>query len=197
VDHAVILKPKFLEIFLQTVIKRVAGQILVRNNFTALLVRAFQPESGANDLIYLRFTLVIRGSGDHIFPSFILDDWGREIRGLKLYAWLRENGERFPRGEVFGFEQDGRETQCFLREVELYARLPTYAYQHETQTVNDGMLLKGILLTDQSVVLPRRIDKPPDIRQPLKSALVNWWQVPAEAGLQDLDLLNGQPDPGY
>jgi len=182
---------------LQAIVKSVAGRVIKTRKVSALWVNEFHPESKAGELIYLRFAFVLRGPGDHIFPSFILDDWGREIHGLKLYDWVRENGESFPRGEVFGYEQDGRETQCFLREVELYARLPTYAYLYKTQAVNDGVMLNAILLPDELTVTPVQIKKPPLIKYPLRSALLNWWQVPLNIGLQDLDNIRAQPDPGY
>ena len=82
----------------------------------------------------LRYAFVTRGpgGGDHIFPAFVLDDWGREIRTLKLY-------------------------QCFLRELELYARLPCYAYPVEEQSVIKGILLDAILLPDAAAVDPQQI----------------------------------------
>ena len=182
---------------MKTVIKRVAGKILARDGITALTLHSDKPNPESNDLLYLRFAFVTRGMGDHIFPSFILDDWGREIRGLKLYEWVRENGERFPRGEIFGYEQDGRETQCFLRELELYARLPTYAYKNVEQPVTTGSLLNAVLLPEESAIVPYQVSKPVEVMRPLRSALVSWWRVPLTVGLEDMDYLKAAPDPGY
>ncbi|MDX1413818.1 MAG: hypothetical protein R3293_06480 [Candidatus Promineifilaceae bacterium] len=182
---------------MKSVIKRVAGRIVTVENLTALLVRTLQPDLEALDLVYLRFAFVTRGPGDHIFPAFVLDDWGREIRGMGLYAWVRENGDRFPRGEIFGFEQDGRETQCFLRELELYARLPTYVYESGKQAVQAGHQLNAVLLHNEHVKTPERIAKPHDVKLPLSAALINWWHIPVDDGLQNLDFLQVQPDPGY
>ncbi len=182
---------------MKTVIKRVSGKIITGVGITALKLYSFRPESDSHDLICLRFAFVTRGRGDHIFPSFILDDWGREIRGLKLYEWVRENGERFPRGEIFGLEQDGRETQCFLRELELYARLPTYVYQSDEQTVSDGRLLNAVFLSEESIDAPSQIRRPATIRGPMQSALVSWWRVPLNIGPEGLSFLKVIPDPGY
>jgi len=158
-----------------------------------------KPDSRATDLITLRFPFVTRGpgGGDHIFPSFILDDWGREIRSLKLYDWVRDHGDRFPRGEIFGFERDGRDTQCFLRELELYARLPCYAYLSEDQPISEGLVLRAVLLPDVSVENPRRIESPTYLKRPLREARVTWWQVPQDYEILDLSQLKSRPDPGY
>ncbi len=182
---------------MKTVVKRVAGELITGADVTALKLHNPQPDAESGNLIYLRFAFVTHGPGDPIFPSFILDDWGREIRGLKLYEWVWKNGERFPRGEIFGFEKDGRETQCFLRELEIYARLPTYAFQNDNQRVTEGALLNAVLLPEKSIDAPSQISRPEEIEQPLQSALVSWWRAPLNFGPEALDFLKVVPDPGY
>lgn len=175
------------------------GELLERGKRSGLILHDLEPNLESANLITLRYAFVTRGpgGGDHIFPAFILDDWGREIRSLKLYRWVRENGDRFPRGEVFGFEQDGRETQCFLRELELYARLPCYAYRAQEQAVTEGHLLNAVFLPDSTVVEPQQIAKPPDLRGPLRAARVTWWRIPSDGGALDLSQLDARADPGY
>ena len=65
--------------------------------------------------IVLRYALVRQGTEEHILPAFLLDDWGAEIKGLALYRWIEEQGDYFPRAELFGFDAGGGETQVFLR----------------------------------------------------------------------------------
>lgn len=179
--------------------QRVAGELLEQGSRSGLILHDLKPNHESTNLIILRYAFVTRGpgGGDHIFPAFILDDWGREIRSLKLYRWVRENGEQFPRGEIFGFEQDGRETQCFLRELELYARLPCYAYRVEEQAVTMGLLLDTVLLPDSAVVEPQQIARPPDLRRPLRYARVTWWRIPANGATLDLSKMDSRADPGY
>jgi hypothetical protein len=177
--------------------QRVAGKLLQQDRKNALILRALKPPADAQDILYLRYALVTRGPGDHIFPAFILDDWGKEIRSLKLYRWVREFGEQFPRGEIFGFEQDGRDTQAFLREMELYARLPCYAYESDAQPVEQGHLLSAILLPDAAVTTLSRIKRPADLKAPLRAARVTWWSIPEGSDEIDLDALDADPDPGY
>lgn len=182
---------------MQAVKQRVAGDLLVEGKKAGLVLRDLKPPAAADNLIYLRYAFVTRGPGDHIFPAFILDDWGKEIGSLRLYRWVRDNGERFPRGEIFGFEQDGRSTQAFLREIELYARYPCYAYTAVDQPVNEGALLSSILIADESVDALQQIKRPAEIKLPLSAARVTWWLVPAGATDIDLYHLDAEPDPGY
>ena len=184
---------------LRAVGQRVAGELLKQKSRSGLILHDLKPDGETTDLITLRYAFVTRGpgGGDHIFPAFILDDWGREIRSLKLYRWVRENGEQFPRAEIFGFEQDGRETQCFLRELELYARLPCYAYRAREQAVSTGSLLDTVLLPDSTSLEPQQIARPADVRRPLRAARVTWWRIPAKLAVLDLSLLDTRADPGY
>lgn len=179
--------------------QRIAGRLLEQHNQIGLIVYDFKPVEIPANLVILRFAFVTRGpgGGDHIFPAFILDDWGREIGSLKLYRWVRENGERFPRAEIFGYEQDGRETQCFVRELELYATLPCYAFLSPEQQIPEGRLISAIFLPDSSVEEVQRISKPAEVRRPLRSARVTWWQTPENFTTIDLSQLNTQSDPGY
>lgn len=177
--------------------QRVGGYLLENDGKTALVLENLRPAKDATDVLFLRYGLVTKGPEEHIFPAFLLDDWGREVRGLKLYAWLSENGERFPRGEIFGFEQDGRETQCFLRELELYARVPCYAYTAVDSAVETGRLLDAILLPDVAVDKVERIKRPSDLKRPLRTARVSWWQIPANRDGFDFSLLDEPVNPGY
>ena len=177
--------------------QKIAGQLIQQDKKTGILLRQERPDPTADDLLYLRFAFVIRGPGDHIFPAFILDDWGRETRSLKLYRWVRENGERFPRGEIFGYEQDGRETQCFIRELELYARYPCYVYQDEAQPIPEGILLNAVFMVDERSASPQRLKRPVDIKGPLYSSFVTWWKVPPNFDNFEMLLLSAHADPGF
>lgn len=182
---------------MRAVRQRVAGELLTQAKRNALVLQQVRPPKEASNLIYLRYALVLRGPGDHIFPAFVLDDWGRERGSLRMYEWIRENGDSFPRAEVFGYEQDGRETQAFLRGMELLARYPCYAYTAPDQPVEAGKLLYAILLRDDAVSVPERIKRPADLKLPLRAARVTWWRIPQHMADIDLYHLDAEPDPGY
>ena len=171
--------------------QRTQGKLLEENGRFALLLTNPKPDRGADDLHYLGFALVTLGREDYIFPSFVLDDWGNEIRGVKLFRWIRENGNEFPRAEIFGYEKDGSETQLFARALELYVTLPCYVYDSRTAPVTEGSLLNAILLPDDVVTAPTRVKRPSSdvMKRPLRSARVQWWLVPPGTTAFDFDLL--------
>ncbi len=176
---------------MRAVRQRVQGKLLEENGRFAFLLTNSKPARDAENLLYLGYALVTLGREEHIFPSFLLDDWGNEIRGVKLFRWIRDNGNEFPRAEIFGYEKDGSETQVFARALELYATLPCYAYPSRTAPVTEGHLLKAILLPDASVTVPERIKRPSSdlLERPLRSARVQWWLVSPDTTAFDFELL--------
>jgi hypothetical protein len=179
----------------QAVGQRVGGRLLgedeaERDGRLALLLTNFKPEPDVVDTLVLRFALILMGTEYHLFPSVLIDDWGGEVRGLTLYEWVRENGNQFPRAEIFGFNQHGASVQYFLRELELYARLPAYVYPDRETPLEEGRLLSAILLPDEAVGAPKKIKRPSQLKRPLASARVSWWQVPATLTQFDFSLLD-------
>lgn len=178
--------------------QRVSGRLLwedeaERNGRLALLLTAPKPELDAVDTLVLRFALVLMGTEAHLFPSFLIDDWGGEVRGQTLYDWVRENGNHFPRAEVFGFDRYGASEQYFVRELELYAKLPVYAYPDRETPLAEGKLLSAILLPDEAVTVPEKIKRPSQLQRPLASARVTWWRVPPNITRFDFSLPDETP----
>ncbi len=182
---------------MKPIIIPVEGETADSDEGLVLLLHWSNSELNRPNPVFLRLAFVTRGTGGNVFPAFVLDDWGREVRGIKLYEWVKANGEQFPRAEIFGYEEDGRETQCFLRELELYARLPAYLYKDKTQSVQEGTIIHSILLPANSIDTPNKITKPSEINFPLRAAHVNWWQIPFGSRLEDIKVDKNFPDPGY
>jgi len=178
-----------------TVGQQVSGRLLAENEAgedgsLALLLTNPKPEPQAADVLILRFALVIMGTEAHLFPEVLIDDWGGEVRGLALYEWLRENGNHFPRAEVFGFDRHGGSEQYFVRELELYAKLPVYVFPDKQTPLAEGKLLSAILLPDDALSEPTKIKRPSQLKRPLASARVTWWQVPPTITRFDFSLLD-------
>lgn len=134
----------------------------------------------------LRLALVIRGSEQHVFPALALDDWGREKKGPGLYRWLYEDGPRFPRAELFGFDAAGTETQIFLRDLELSFRYPCFLYRDREEPVQEGRRLHTIFISGKlHQSEPLRIEAPDHLPWSLRHAAVRWRQIEASA-LADL-----------
>lgn len=128
--------------------------------------------------IYLTYALVTLGPEEHVFPCSVLDDWGTQIRGLPAYGWMRDNGNHFPRAEIFAIGIDGEERQHFLREFELYARYPVYALASRESPITDAVPIRAMLIVADDVAEPVRTKRPAGVSGPLARARVSWWLVP-------------------
>ncbi len=127
---------------------------------TLTLIDATPTEETAVSL-HLLFPFITRGDEIHIFPASVLDDWGTEIRGMQLYEWIRENGEQFPRAELFGMDVNGRSTQEFLRGLEIYFRFPCYLHQADEY------------IPIKTIILPADMQRK-TLPHPLRRAKVTW-----------------------
>lgn len=148
------------------------------NGRLALLLTDPKPQIASEASLWLRFAFVTVGVEEHLFPSFLIDDWGGEVRSLPLYRWVQDKGNQFPRAEIFGFERDGTSVQYFVRELELYAKLPCYVYPDKQTPLAEGRLLDAILLPEPTISQPEKIKRPSHLKRPLAAARVRWWQVP-------------------
>lgn len=171
---------------------RVTGELWTDHGRGVLLLRATDTPEDASQLVTLYCGLVIRGPEDHVFPALLLDDWGNEIRGRKLYRWLREHGDQFPRAEVFGFERNGEESQLFVRALELYVRYPLYGVVGESGSVADGVPISAVLLPDPTIDTPTPLKKPTseEVGFPLRQTMVKWWRVSAEMDVSQWQAFN-------
>lgn len=141
-------------------------------------------EPGSAERVYLAYALVTQGPEYQILPSVLLDDWGNKVGSLNLYAWIRENGLRFPRAEVFGESPAGAPGQYFLRDLELFGHYPVYAFSGADAPAATGILVRDVLVPDVAVTAPQPTEPPTEIAPPLREGHLRWWRVnPRQAGL--------------
>ena len=134
-------------------------------NSTLTLIDATPTEETAVSL-YLLFPFITRGDEVQIFPTSVLDDWGTEIKGVQLYEWIRENGEQFPRAELFGMDENGRSIQEFLRGLEIYFRFPCYLHPADNPSRSGNIPIK-------TIILPANTERK-NLPYPLRRARVTW-----------------------
>lgn len=151
----------------------VPGRRLVRDEIHALYLDKEAPQQA------LRLALVIRGTERVVFPALALDDWGREKKGPNLMRWLYEEGPRFPRAELFGFDAAGDETQIFLRDLELSFAYPCFIYETAEAALPTGQRINTIFVPDneQTADAPAKIGPPEDFPWSLRRAAVRWRRV--------------------
>lgn len=154
--------------------ERINGRLLRTDQGAAILL-----QEGVG-VIYLRYALVGLSGESLIFPEALLDDWGRELKTLELYAWIRQHGLFFPRAEVFGFDGKGEARQCFLRELDLHARPSCWAFQDKRGSLHSGLLIEHVIQVNLEILEPEEINRPADVPMPLRQADVTWWQANPE-----------------
>ena len=111
------------------------------------------------------------------FPAFLLDDWGNEIKGLKLYRWLREEGNEFPRAEVFGFGHNGEKQQRFARELEIYDTPRCVAFESREAALESGYPISRVLRWAEKGEPAGSTQRPTERGLPMKRAKLPWFAV--------------------
>lgn len=165
---------------MKVVAQRVQGKLISENGRAALLLYNLEPTAEQTaDSLYLRFAFVLRGVETHIFPAELLDDWGNAVTGWALYEWVLEYADQFPRAEIFGFDGQGREMQCFLRDLEVMEPVRCYAYPTNETAWAEGASLVAMLLPKEGITSAKPVERPIlEGKRPLSAAKVTWWQVP-------------------
>lgn len=151
--------------------QRLEGALLEREDGSVGLLLA----EGAGP-VHARYGLVVLGTERVVFPALALDDWGHERKTMGLYRWIYEEGQRFPRAEVFGFTEQGRETQIFLRDLEIFMRYPLFVYESGKAPVEDGRRVEVVMVAGEGET-GRLEGAPPEIGWPLRHAAVRWERV--------------------
>ncbi len=159
---------------MQPLAQKVSGRLYRKDEQTALLLAPPGAEQ-EGPALFLRYALVVQGTERHIFPSLLLDDWGKEHDTIGLYRWIFEQGQRFPRAEIFGLDHLGRQTQVFLRDLEIFFKYPCYiAHSRQTQIAEQERLHLIFLQEPELKSEPQAIEVPEQISWPLRHGAIQW-----------------------
>jgi hypothetical protein len=170
--------------------QHIAGTVIDDGQRLALLLEpGGDPDAGPS--VFLAHALTTQGIAAQIIPSVLLDDWGNEVKGLVLYDWIDEHGLRFPRAELFGLSPGGERVQYFLRDMELFTPLVTYAATNPALPIAEWRPLRAVLVPDAALLAPEQGAMPDSVTGPLRRAGVTWWRVPPFVG--DLDFIEARP----
>ncbi len=157
----------------------IQGELLLSDEHGVLIIDPMREN------VLLRFAFTRYGGEAVIFPELLLDDWGHERKSLGLYRWIHENGFRFPRAELFGYNDQGRNQQCFLRELDLQSKYPCVGFKDFETPLADGIKVCSFVIVKEETIHAERTK---DIRAfpwPMRNAAVDWWRADA-AGATEL-----------
>ena len=155
----------------------IPATLLADGDWVAVRLQADEPEA---ERVYLAYALTTQGIAAQIVPAVLLDDWGKEIKGLALYEWVSEHGWRFPRAELFGVSPHGQQEQYFLRDMELESPYVVYGAVDKALPIADWARVQAVLISDEALFAPEPTDVPPDMTGPLRASRVSWWRVPPD-----------------
>lgn len=168
----------------------VHGRVLTdprENGRHALILMNTRPQEKTSDSVYLRYAFRLLGTRASVFPGTILDDWGAEISGIKVYRWIRENGDAFPRAEIFGKNIDGVAEQYFIRELDLTMKIRCYAYASRDEELKKGRAIQNILFINPEAAAPIKRRRPAQLRRPVRGTRITYWEIPPLAADETFD----------
>lgn len=159
-----------------------SGKVVRTVRIDEVLPKRDQPAPAGSERLYLRFGFVFMGTEKPLIPSFLKDDHGNENHRLRLMEWVYQQGDMYPRSEIFGYElNDSREwveTQVFVRELELSIRFFTWVVE-DLKAPPAGLRVHRFAVSDQNVTEPIKIRKPESWVLPLQRAQATCWAIPA------------------
>ncbi|MEM8861279.1 MAG: hypothetical protein AAGD96_23375 [Chloroflexota bacterium] len=170
---------------------RIDGKILKEESagkqINALRIDQVLPPKGqlppaGSDRLYLRFGFVFRGTEKPLIPSFLIDDHGNENHRLRLMEWVYQQGDIYPRSEIFGYEvneaREWIETQIFVRELELSLRFYCWVVD-DLKAPPSGLTVHRFAVIDEKIDEPKKIPKPDDWVLPLRRSRPACWAYPS------------------
>lgn len=147
-----------------------------------VLPKKADPIPAGSQQLWLRFGFALRGSEKPVIPSFVIDDDGKEEHRLRFLEWVYNEGDRYPRSEVFGYELDHNnlwiDMQCFIRELELSLRFYTWVVEDPKAGPGDGLRVDRLGVVVAGVAKPQPMKRPEDWLLPLKWSQASCWALP-------------------
>ncbi|MFK7802950.1 MAG: hypothetical protein AB8G95_15065 [Anaerolineae bacterium] len=173
---------------------RIYGKILVEEvdglpvrtvRIDQVLPKKDEPIPADSQRLWLRFGFAFRGTEKPVIPSFVIDDNGKEEHRMRFVEWVYNEGDRYPRSEVFGYEQtqdgtDWVEMQCFIRELELSLRFYTWVVDTLKAGPGDGLRVDRFGVAIEGIMEPQKMKRPQDWLLPLKRSQATCWAIPAD-----------------
>ncbi|MBL8147077.1 MAG: hypothetical protein JNL34_11890 [Anaerolineae bacterium] len=92
-----------------------------------------------------------------IVPGLVALDYGEMLTGEEAWDFLTRHSNRYPRAEVFGYLNDGRDEMMRVRELDLALTPEVLAYADDEATAPLARPLALIATADEAAGLPPRL----------------------------------------
>ncbi|MEO0563131.1 MAG: hypothetical protein AAF125_13565 [Chloroflexota bacterium] len=132
--------------------------VLLRYATATILARAFLP--GTELIAEGRFTVryglrYTEKPGVSIVPGLLALDYGAMMTGEEMWDFLLARYGQYPRSEVFGFTNAGKDDMVVLKRLDFAAPLAVLVFGEDVATVPIGEAT--VLVTDAPGDLPGRL----------------------------------------
>ena len=92
-----------------------------------------------------------------IVPGLVVVDYGEMLTGEAAWDFLTRHSNRYPRAEVFGYRNDGRDEMIRVRELDLALTPEVLAYADDEAKTPLARPLALIAAAAESELLPPRL----------------------------------------
>jgi len=171
-----------LRIYGKILVDKVDGRPICTVRLDQILPKRDEPLPAGSDRLWLRFGFAFRGTENPLLPSFVKNDTGEEEHRLRFLEWVYNDGDRYPRSEIFGYELDHKgnwvDMQCFIRELELSHRFYTWVVDDLKGGPGDGLRVDRLGIVQDGITEPMRVKRPADWLLPLKRSQATCWALP-------------------
>lgn len=92
-----------------------------------------------------------------IAPALVAVDYGQMITGEEAWQFLRKRSNLYPRAEVFGFRNDGRDDMTYVRNLDFVQPVDVMIFSSETDTTPHARPCAIIASEQEALSLPARL----------------------------------------
>lgn len=133
------------------------GAVVAESGFEALASAALEGLTvRASGTLTIRYAVRLLGKPHiAIIPGLIAIDYGTMLTGEEAWQFLYHRSNLYPRAEVFGFRNDGRDDMMYVKHLDLSLPVQVLAFANETDSLPIASPTAAILSDD--VPLPPRL----------------------------------------
>ena len=137
----------------------ITGVISQFDNFYILsakpLVSAVEVASGD---FYIRYGITYLGKPQYsIVPDLVVVDYGDMIVGEEAWEFLTKQSNLYPRSDVLGYRNDGRDEMLVVKQLDLAIPFDVLAYETESDRTPIAKL--SALIASENDAYPEKLQK--------------------------------------
>lgn len=135
----------------------ISGAIVQAGDACALAIGAADLEDSAVSL-WVRYGVRLLGKPHlSIVPGLVAIDYGELLTGDEAWDFLVRHSNLYPRAEVFGFRDDGRDDMLYVKQLDLALPMQVLVYTNPQDSTPAARPTALIAPEAQAASLPQRV----------------------------------------